>query len=371
MRIKMGSSLPGPSLSLAHHTFATIAERSGFDTLIDARAPSEFALDHIPGAINCPVLNDAERAQVGTLYKQVSPFAARKLGAVLVARNIAQHVETLWSEQPRSWKPLVYCWRGGQRSGAFTHVLREIGWGAMRLQGGYKSWRQHVIGALQTLPQTFPYRVVAGPTGSGKTRVLEALQRQGEQVLNLEALAAHKGSVLGAMPNQPQPSQKMFETQVYAALAQYDPQRPVYVESESRRIGQLRVPQAVYEGIQAGQWIALEAEVAQRVQFLLRDYDYLLHGPQLAQALERLTELCGRASVARWQAMIAAGDFATLVGELLLQHYDLYYKRSLAQLQSGAAGAGSCVLVADDLSPEGIEALARRIVQLAPAALAA
>ena len=197
-----------------NHTFATLDQLAEFDTIIDARSPAEFADDHVPGAINCPVLNDEERILVGTLYKQESPFAARKVGAALVARNIAAHLETQLSQYPKSWRPLVYCWRGGQRSGSLTHILREVGWPAKRLQGGYKSWRHFVMEQLSLVPPTFHYQVIAGPTGSAKTRILEALHRQGHQVLNLEALAQHKGSVLGIVPGQTQPSQRMFETAV-------------------------------------------------------------------------------------------------------------------------------------------------------------
>ncbi len=346
-------------MSSINHTFATLDQRGDFDTLIDARSPSEFAIDHVPGAINCPVLNDEERILIGTMYKQDSPFAARRVGAVLVARNVAQHIETLFSQQPKSWKPLVYCWRGGQRSGAFTHILREVGWGAKRLQGGYKTWRQHVLDQLQVLPAQFRYTVIAGPTGSGKTRVLEALQRQGHQVLNLEGLAAHKGSVLGALPDAAQPSQKMFESRVWQCLQGMDPAQPLFVESESRQVGALRVPEAVYQGIQDGDWLHVQADLAQRVAFLLRDYPYYLEGQQLGADLDRLKELCGSAQIAQWKQLIAERDFPTLVCELLERHYDRHYTRSLNRHRDAEA-APPCFATAD-LSDAGIEALARAI----------
>jgi tRNA 2-selenouridine synthase len=330
----------------------------GFDAIIDARSPAEFAEDHIPGAINCPVLDDQQRITVGTLYKQVSPFDARKLGAVLVARNVAHHIETLFADQPKGWKPLVYCWRGGQRSGAFTHILREVGWSARRLDGGYKSYRHHVIDQLGVVPKALHFTVVAGSTGSAKTRVLEALQVQGQQVLNLEALASHKGSVLGDLPGQKQPSQKGFETLVLDALARFDPARTVYVESESKRIGQLRVPDAVFQGIQNGEWLRVQASMAQRVRFLLRDYDYFLSGPELEQQLERLKESCGGETVARWKALAQSKDFATLVAELLAQHYDRFYLRSLNQHSTAASHLN---FATDDLSDLGIAELARQI----------
>ncbi len=340
------------------HTRATVDQLGAFDAILDARSPSEFAEDHIPGAINCPVLDDQQRITVGTLYKQVSAFDARKLGSVLVARNIAMHIETLFADKPKGWTPLVYCWRGGQRSGAFTHILREVGWQAKRLQGGYKSWRGHVIEQLDIAPKALRFTVVAGPTGSAKTRILEAMQAQGQQVLNLEALAAHKGSVLGDLPGQPQPSQKGFETLVLDALAKFDPALPVYVESESKRIGQLRVPDAVFQGIQDGNWLRVQASMEQRVQFLLRDYDYFLSGPELEQQLERLKESCGGETVTRWKGLAQAKDFATLVAELLSQHYDRFYLRSMSKHAEGSTHAS---FATEDLSDAGIAALARDI----------
>ena len=227
------------------HDVATVADLDGFDAVIDVRSPAEFAEDHVPGALSCPVLDDEERARVGTLYKQVSPFAARKVGAALVAANIARHIEANFLEHPRQWRPLVYCWRGGKRSGSMTHVLREIGWAAQQLDGGYKSFRRHVIGELDALAAGLRFRVLCGLTGSGKSRLLRALAERGEPVLDLEAIAAHRGSVLGDLPQEPQPSQKGFETQLWQALRKLDPSRTVFVESESRKIGNLRVPEIV------------------------------------------------------------------------------------------------------------------------------
>lgn len=348
-------------MTSVNHTFADISQLASFDAVIDARSPGEFALDHIPGAINCPVLNDEERIRVGTLYKQVSPFEARKVGAVLVARNVAHHIDTLFAAHPKSWRPLVYCWRGGQRSGSFTHILNEVGWTARRLSGGYKSWRNHVLTELETLPARFRFQVLAGPTGSGKTKVLEALQAQGQQVLNLEALAAHKGSVLGDLPDQVQPSQKMFETQILQTLTGFDASRPVYVEAESKRIGLLRLPDAVYQGIQQGQWLGLHVPVAARVRFLLQDYAYLVQSPVLIAQLERLGATCGKVQVDAWKNLIATGHYEGLVEDLLVKHYDRYYDRSMHQLKT--VEAQDQVLGTDDVSDAGFAALAQRIAE--------
>jgi len=310
---------------------ATVAQLAEFDTLIDARAPAEFAEDHLPGAISMPVLNDEERARVGTLYKQVSVFEAKKLGAALVAKNVARHIEEHMLDKPKNWRPLVYCWRGGQRSGSFTHILREIGWDAHRIQGGYKSWRHHVIEQLALLPPQVKFRVVTGATGSGKSRLLEALAARGGQVLHLEELAAHKGSVLGNLPGQPQPAQKGFETQLFAALSALDLDRPVFVEAESRKIGRLQVPDALLEAIRGAPGLRIEASLEARVEFLLRDYDYAIADPAwLIERLEHLKGLQSNETLERWRTLIAARDFPALVEELLTLHYDPLYQRSQA-----------------------------------------
>ena len=308
---------------------ATVAQLAEFDALIDARAPGEFAEDHLPGSISLPVLNDEERARVGTLYKQVSVFEAKKLGAALVSRNIAHHIEEHLLDKPKSWRPLVYCWRGGQRSGAFTHILREIGWDAHRIQGGYKSWRQHVVEQLALLPPQVKFRVVTGATGSGKSRLLEALAARGAQVVHLEEMAAHKGSVLGNLPGQAQPTQKGFESQLLAALSALDLTRPVFVEAESRKIGRLQLPDALLETIRRAPGLRVEAALQARVEFLLRDYDYAVADP--AWLIDRLGHLKGLQSnetLERWQLLIAAKDFPALVEELLTLHYDPLYQRS-------------------------------------------
>ncbi len=205
---------------------ANVAQIDLFDEIVDVRSPSEFAEDHVPRALSAPVLNDAERAEIGTLYKQVSPFDAKKRGAARGARNISFHVARLFMEKPKTWKPLVYCWRGGKRSGAMAHILREIGWDAVTLEGGYRNYRRWVVEQLETVPSRFQFRVIHGPTGSGKSRLLAALAENGAQVLDLEGLAAHRGSVLGNLPDTPQPSQKWFESQLLQALLALDPAKP-------------------------------------------------------------------------------------------------------------------------------------------------
>ena len=339
---------------------AHVEELADADTLIDVRSPAEFAEDHIQGAINCPVLDNDERILIGTLYKQVSPFEAKKRGAALVARNIARHLEEQFLERPKSWRPVIYCWRGGQRSGAMTTIFRSIGWDARQLEGGYKSYRRQVVAELDTLPRRFRYRVLCGPTGSAKSRILQAIGDLGEQIVDLEALACHKGSVLGVLPDSPQPSQKMFESQLMQALRDLDPARPVHVEAESRKIGRLQVPEAMIESMHAGECVTIAAPLAARVDFLLRDYDYFLRDPDgLNRRLESLKALRGGETVKHWQAAASAGCWPELVRDLLSQHYDPLYERSQNRNYAGIADPRT--ITVDELSPAGIAAIARRI----------
>jgi tRNA 2-selenouridine synthase len=311
---------------------ATLADLDAFDEIIDARSPSEFEEDHIPGAINLPVLDNDERARVGTIYKQVSPFEAKRLGAALVSRNIARHLETFLADKAKKYRPLVYCWRGGSRSGSLTHVLRSIGWQAAQLEGGYKTYRAAVLADLDVLPERLRFIVVCGPTGVGKSRFLRALTDLGAQVLDLEELAAHMGSVLGAYPTRPQPGQKLFDSLVWDHLRRFDPVRPVYVESESKRIGNLHTPEILLRRMRASECINLAAPVPVRVALLKEEYAHFLADPaQLGEQLDRLTALRGRETVARWQEQAGSGHWDDLVAELLDQHYDPAYQRSLGR----------------------------------------
>jgi len=300
-----------------------------FDEVIDVRSPSEYALDHIPGAVNCPVLDDDERARIGTLYKQVSPFEAKKLGAALVSRNIARHIEGRFASRGHEWKPLVYCWRGGKRSGALAHVLREIGWHAATLEGGYKAYRRDIVAQLETLPLQFEFVVVCGATGSGKSRLLEALTARGAQVLDLERLACHRGSVLGDMPGEPQPAQKMFDSLVWNTLRHFDSSRPVIVEAESRKIGRLQLTDALLDRMRQGRCLRIEAPVAERVRFLIDEYRHFLEDPEpLKEKLSCLAGLYGKEVIGRWIAQVDARLWEDMVADLLANHYDPAYRRS-------------------------------------------
>lgn len=331
-----------------------------FDEIIDTRTPAEFAEDHIPGSINCPVLDNAQRIEVGTLYKQHSPFEAKKIGAAYVAENIAHHLRTSFRDRPKSWRPLIVCWRGGQRSGAMTLILRRVGWDAQQLEGGYKYYRKLVVDNLVDLPRQLTFKVICGATGSGKSRLLQALAAQGEQVLDLEELANHKGSVLGVLPDSVQPSQKMFETRLLVALRGFDPERPVYAEAESRKIGTIHLPTELLEALRAGACITIETTFAARVDFLLRDYDYFLGAPDwLNSRLAVLSNLQSRETIERWQGYARMGEWRTLVCELLEQHYDALYRRSQNRNFTGLNTPQTYATL--DLTPESITALARQL----------
>jgi tRNA 2-selenouridine synthase len=320
-----------------------------FDAIIDVRSPAEYAEDHIPGAISAPVLDDAERAQVGTLYKQVSPFDAKKLGAALIAKNVSQHVARLFDDKPRSWHPLVYCWRDGKRSGAMAHILREIGWDAATLDGGYKAYRRWVVEELEKLPSDFDFHVIHGPTGSGKSRLLNALRRAGAQVLDLEDLAAHRGSVLGNLPGRPQPSQKMFESLLLKEISGLDPSRPVFVEGESKKIGELQVPEALMSRMRASLCVLLETDLAVRVSLLLDEYRHFLEDRKSLEAqLDCLAGLHGRERIAQWKALAARGAWREFVACLLVEHYDPAYRRSSLRNFARLADARSVRIASSD-----------------------
>ena len=333
-----------------------------FDAIIDVRSPAEYAEDHIPGAISAPVLDDAERVKVGTLYKQVSAFEAKKMGAALVAQNVSRHVAELFGAKPKSWHPLVYCWRGGKRSGAMAHVLREIGWNAEALDGGYKAYRRSVVAQLQSLPSSLEFIVIHGPTGSGKSRLLGALQRTGAQVLDLEGLAAHRGSVLGNLPDRPQPTQKMFESLLLQQLSSLQAATPVYVEGESKKIGELHVPDALMERMRASPCLVLDTNVKVRVDLLLDEYRHFLSDREaLNKQLDCLVALHGRERIGDWKSIT---DWRELVRRLLVEHYDPAYRRSSSRNFSQLAHATPVRIErADD---EAFAAAARSLLDLTP-----
>ena len=338
----------------------------GYDTLIDVRSPSEFAEDHIPGAINLPVLSDAERARVGTIYVQDDAFLARKIGAALVARNSAAHIEGPLAGKQGGWRPLAYCWRGGQRSGSFVSILQQIGWRADVLEGGYRTWRRGVSSALYEAP--WPGRVIVldGDTGTAKTALLARLAERGHQVIDLEGLAAHRGSLFGAV-DRPQPSQKAFETALFAARAAIDPARPLVVEAESSKIGDLLIPPGLWKAMRAAPRIVVEAPVEARARYLVGAYsDIVADRPAMRTRIASLRRVAGAEAVARWDDLARVGDVVTLAAELMERHYDPRYARSRERRE----GRPAVTLRAERLDPENLDRLALLIeAELAEPAL--
>jgi len=330
---------------------------AGFDDIIDTRSRAEFAEDHLPGAINLPVLGDAERARVGTMYVQESRFGARKMGAALVIRNIADHLEGPLADKPGGWRPLVYCWRGGQRSGTFGWLLREIGWRAETLEGGYRAYRRLIAGMLHDRP--LPHRVVVldGKTCTAKTELLHVLAARGAQVIDLEGMANHRGSLFGGRAGG-QPSQKAFEGRVALALSRFDPARPVVVEAESSKVGDRLVPPALWAAMQRAPRVAVTAPMAARAAFFPRAYPDLVADPEGFKAIiGQLHHLHGAERVAAWQRRVDEGTLEAVAGELMAAHYDPRYAKSQSRFAANVVET----LALDSLDPAALEAAAGRL----------
>jgi tRNA 2-selenouridine synthase len=329
--------------------------------IIDARSPSEFKDDHITGAINLPVLYDDEREDVGRIYKQVSPFEARKLGARLAAINIARHIETTLSQYDNSWRPLIYCWRGGQRSGSMARILSEIGWLVTVLDGGYKRYRQDVIDSIDKISSKLDVIVLQGPTGTAKTRILREVMASGGQAIDLEGLASHRGSLLGYEPGHPQPSQRLFETGLNRAMLKLDLNKPVLIEAESSRIGSCHIPRMLWQRMQKAPQIRIIASLDARVDFLIRDYAHLIDTPStLDRLFDGMIKRHGHEICESWRQLALIQDWQKLTGLLIEQHYDPAYATTGARREGVDLG----VIEAENLSDPAIPELARRVKTL-------
>lgn len=329
----------------------------GFDDIIDVRAPAEWAEDHLPGAISLPVLDDAERAEVGTIYKQVSPFTARKVGAALVAANAARHLQGPLADKPGGWRPLVYCWRGGQRSGSFATILAQIGWRVETIAGGYKAWRGLVVDALYDQP--FPCSVVVldGNTGSAKTDILNMLPGLGIQVLDLEGLARHRGSLFGAMPGG-QPSQRGFESALAMQMAGLDPARVVVLEAESSKVGNCRLPPGLWKAMVAAPRVSIVAPLQARSAYLARAYgDLSGDTARLAGLIDLLRPMHAAEVIEGWHRLAAAGQFEALAAGLMQGHYDPRYDKHRARMEQARAE-----IVVDSLDVDALPKIAARVV---------
>ncbi|MDP1998454.1 MAG: tRNA 2-selenouridine(34) synthase MnmH [Rhodoferax sp.] len=339
-----------------------ISQLHEFDTVIDARSEGEFDEDHLPRAINWPTLNNDERREIGTLYKQVNAFEAKKRGAAIAARNIAGHIDREVIDKPKDWKPLAYCWRGGKRSGSLSLILSEIGFRVTLLEGGYKAFRAAVVADIPRWVSGLQFRVICGTTGSGKTRLLQALSAQGAQVIDLEALANHRSSVLGAIPGQPQPTQKRFDTLVWDALRRLDPTRPVFIESESKKVGNVAVPVSLIEAMRQSPCLNLVLPDAERVALLMEDYDFFVRDVEhFCNRLEVLIEFRGKVVVDGWTSLVRAGNIEPVVQELLTQHYDPVYLQSMRRNFKQFEGAK--IIAPDDHSVPAMARLAQQLFE--------
>ncbi len=339
------------------YTLPSIADLPSlpFDTVIDVRSPSEFSEDHMPGAINLPVLSDKERAVVGTVYVQDSPFKARKIGAALVARNAARHLEGALMGKNGGWKPLVYCWRGGQRSGSFTTILRQVGWRAEVVEGGYKTYRKLVKTALYDAPFAPKVILLDGNTGSAKTDILAALVARDVQVIDLEGLANHRGSLFGARAGG-QPSQKAFESALVQVVAGLDPMRPVVVEAESSKIGRLVVPPRLWAAMRVAPRLEIMAPLAARARFLAAAYkDIVADKSRLLATLGKLRSYHTADTIAHWCHLAENSEMEALAAALMAEHYDPRYAKARGEKAEVTA------LPVSGLATKDIDAVAAQI----------
>ena len=297
-----------------------------FDTIIDVRSPLEFAEDHIVGAINCPVLSDLERQKVGTIYKKESSFKAKIIGSSLTAKNIAFHIENNFMEKKGAWQPLIYCWRGGQRSKAFSIVLSEVGWRTNQLKGGYKEYRNQVINFLENIGPKLKITLISGKTGSAKTKILKSIENEGGQILDLEGLANHKGSLLGKIPDLIQPSQKFFESLIFNKIQKLNLKDKIYIEAESSKIGNIHIPKSIWKKMIKSPRIEISANVELRAKFLVSDYDYMCNNPTLINPIIKgLKNRLSKKLFDEWTNLIDRKKWFDLTKSFLENHYDPSY----------------------------------------------
>lgn len=294
--------------------------------VIDVRSPAEYEHAHIPNAINVPLFNNEERAKVGTCYKQLGRDAAVRLGLKLIGPKLAYFVEQADQIAPHR-EVLVHCWRGGMRSGSFAWLLRTAGFQVRTLEGGYKAYRNHVLAAFER-PQNII--ILGGHTGSGKTDILRELAALGEQVIDLEAIAHHKGSSYGAIGQAPQPSSEQFENLLFRPWSQLDPTRHLWLEDESRHIGTCFIPLALWQQMQrVPKIVFVDVPKSVRVQRLVREYAGF--GKELLQqATERIKKRLGGQHYKESIEALDRGDYAA-VADISLNYYDKAYLYGISQ----------------------------------------
>ncbi len=292
--------------------------------LLDVRSPGEYAQGHIPGAVSFPLFSNAERAEVGTIYKQKGPDAALELGLIFVGPKMAGFVQQARDLSPDR-KIAVHCWRGGKRSQSVAWLLRTAGFDVATLAGGYKFYRRHVLDAFEN--SQLPLRIVGGPTGSGKTKILHALREQGGQIIDLEAIAHHKGSAFGFIGEAPQPTVEQFENNLFEAMLPLNPARTVWVENESRSIGRVYIPAAFWQKMKVAPLYNIEIPTAARLENLLRDY-VLTDKTDLENAFLKIDRKLGGQNLKIALEALQNDDFST-AAQIALQYYDKTYQHCL------------------------------------------
>jgi tRNA 2-selenouridine synthase len=314
--------------ALVHPHQLEVQDWSTYALIIDARSPHEFDDDHIPGAVNLPVVDDSEFAEVGITHK-TDKHKAYLVGVEYSLRNIADRMKPLIAQYGPRDRMLVYCFRGGKRSRLWGDVLRTIGFQVDVLNGGWKNYRRWVRAGLESLPRAFTYHVLSGPTGCGKTRLLHELERQGEQVLELEGLACHRGSLIGDLPGLKQPPQKLFESKVLEVLRHFDARRPVWLEAESKKIGNVQLPDALFESMHRSRVYRIETPMSERVAMWMEDYPHLAADPVgMVRKLEPLKPLVGNEVLEQWRSMAEERCVSELFERVMVEHYDPCYARS-------------------------------------------
>ena len=299
--------------------------------VIDARSEREYTEDHVPCAVNLPVVENDEYAEVGTTHK-TDKHRAYMIGVSYALKNMSRSIDELVAKYPKDARMLVYCFRGGKRSKLWFDALSTIGFRVDRLPGGWKAYRAWVRDQRESLPDRFRYNVLCGPTGCGKTRLLTALESAGAQVLDLEGLAQHRGSLIGDIPGTAQPSQKWFDSLFVEKLSGFDPARPVWVESESKKIGAIQLPDALLKAMHAGRVFSLTAPMAERVRLWREDYSHFEADlDSLLARLVYLRPLVGGEEFDRWESLVKERRAPELFQRLMEAHYDPAYARSIGK----------------------------------------
>lgn len=296
-------------------------------TIIDVRSPGEFFHGHMPGAINLPLFTDAERAVVGTIYKQTGREAAVEQGLELAAPKLCEFVQQAKHFVGKGLAK-IHCWRGGMRSSSMAWLLQTAGLKTVTLSGGYKAFRKWTLNSFAIKRQIV---LVGGLTGSGKTDILKALKRNGEQVLDLESLANHRGSSYGMLGLPSQPSCEQFENAIALQWASFDSNRPIWIEDESRLIGSCKIPDAIFLQMRLAPLIVIEKPISERIQQLMLDYGKS-NTADLIQATERIAKKLGSKRTKEVISQIKSGYLEKAM-EIVLEYYDSAYLERLSERQ--------------------------------------